>query len=288
MKYGLYVPPFGDYADARVLATLAKEAEEAGWDGFFTWDHLAFDWIAAPLVDPWVAYAAIAMNTSRIRFGPLVTPLARRRPWKVARETVSLDRLSDGRLIFGVGLGGGPAENAAFGDPSDPAELAGRLDEGLDVLTGLWRAEPFQYSGRYYQVKESLFQPGPLQAPRIPIWVGGFWPNRAPFRRAARWDGVFPLNKKDDEFLSPEQVRDIFAFIRRQRDPGLPDFDFAHSGCSSGDAPGRARDQVAPYAAAGVSWWLENVNPFRFGWRMNGPWPAAAMRERILQGPPRL
>lgn len=285
MKFGLYVPPFGEYANARVLANLAKDAEDAGWDGFFTWDHLAFDWISAPVVDPWVAYTAIAMTTQRIRFGPLVTPLPRRRPWKLARETVSLDHLSGGRLILGVGLGGGPAENAAFGEPYEPKELAGRLDEGLDVLTGLWRGEPFHYEGRYYQVKESLFLPAPLQSPRIPIWVGGFWPHRGPFRRAAKWDGVFPLNLNQDEFLSPEQIREIVAYVHGCRGSDTP-FDVAHSGFSSGSDPARARDQVAPYAEAGVTWWLDNINPWRFGWDMKGAWPFEAMRERILQGPP--
>ena len=287
MKFGLYVPPFGDYADARVLANLAKEAEESGWDGFFTWDHLAFDWITAPVVDPWIAYTAIAMNTQRIRFGPLVTPLPRRRPWKLARETVTLDRLSGGRLILGVGIGGGPAENAAFDEPREAKELGQRLDEGLEVLTGLWSGETFSYAGRYYQVKEARFMPPPLQSPRIPIWVGGFWPNKPPFRRAARWDGVFPLSIGQEQFLTPQQVRDVVAYVRQHRADDAP-FDVAHSAFSHGGDPARACEDAAPYAAAGVTWWLENVNPWRFGWDMQGAWPFEAMRERILQGPPRL
>ncbi len=291
MQFGLYVPPFGDYASARVLAGLAKDAEEAGWDGFFTWDHLAFDWIKAPLVDPWIAYAAIAMNTNRIRFGPLVTPLPRRRPWKLARETVSLDHLSNGRLTLGVGLGGGPAENAAFGEASEIKELGERLDEGLDVLAGLWSGESFHYAGRYYQVKEALFLPRPVQQPRIPVWVAGYWPNQAQkggaFRRAARWDGVFPLCRNDEEFLTPAEFREIIACVKQYRDTDK-DFDVVHTAFSDGANPSQAADWVAPYAAAGVTWWLENVNPFRFGWRMQGSWPFEAMRERILQGPPRL
>lgn len=287
MKYGLYVPPFGDYADARRLASLAKDAEEAGWDGFFTWDHLAFDWVRAPVVDPWVAYTAIGISTSRIRFGPLVTPLPRRRPWKVARETVSIDQLSGGRLILGVGLGGGPAENAAFNEAVDPKELGARLDEELEILTGLWSGEKFSYTGRYYQVKEAEFLPLPVQQPRIPIWVAGFWPGQAPFRRAARWDGVFPLNRNDNEFLSPAQIREIVAVVRQQRQSDRP-FDVAHSGFSDGKDPDRAACQVAAYQDAGVTWWLENINPFRFGWQMQGSWPVEAMRERILQGPPSL
>jgi alkanesulfonate monooxygenase SsuD/methylene tetrahydromethanopterin reductase-like flavin-dependent oxidoreductase (luciferase family) len=286
MKYGLYVPPFGDYADARVLASLAKDAETAGWDGFFTWDHLVMGW-KAPVVDPWVAYSAIALSTSRIRFGPLVTPLPRRRPWKLARETVSLDHLSGGRLILGVGIGGGPDEFEAFGEPAGLKELGERLDEALDVLTGLWSGETFHYAGRYYQVKEAHFLPCPLQTPRIPIWAGGFWPNRAPFRRAARWDGVFPLSIDQESFLTPEQVKDIVDTIYRFRTSQEP-FDVAHSGFTSGTHSNQAVERTALYAAAGVTWWLENVNPWRFGWQMEGPWPVEAMRERILQGPPRI
>jgi hypothetical protein len=290
MKFGLYVPPFGEYASARVLAELAKEAEDAGWDGFFTWDHLAFHWITAPLVDVWIACSAIAMNTTRIRFGPLVTPLARRRPWKVARETVSLDHLSGGRLVFGVGLGGGPADNEAFGEPSEPKELAGRLDEGLEVLSGLWTGETFHHEGRYYAVKETRFLPSPLQSPRIPIWVASYWPTNAkqagPFRRAARWDGIFPLSRDEEALLTPADIHDIIACVRRYRVTEEP-FDVIHTGVTPGADPARAAEQVAPFAKAGATWWLENVNPFSYGWRMQGPWPFEAMRERILQGPPR-
>ncbi len=172
MKYGLYIPPMNEYASARVLADLAKDAEQAGWEGFFTWDHIAPGWTNR-VVDPWVAFSAIAMNTRQIRFGPMVTPLARRRPWKLARETVSVDHLSDGRLTLGVGSGGGEAEFGAFGEVSDLKQLGEQLDEGLEVLTGLWSGETFHYDGRYYHVKETCFQPAALQKPRIPVWVGG-------------------------------------------------------------------------------------------------------------------
>ncbi len=287
MKFGLYVPPLGDYADARTLANLAKDAEEAGWDGFFTWDHMVMPWLDR-VVDPWVALSAMAMNTQRIRFGPLVTPLPRRRPWKVARETVSLDHLSDGRFILGVGIGGGEKEFAALGETSDPKLLGAQLDEGLDVLNGLWSGENFHYTGRFYHVEEALFLPRPLQKPRIPIWVGGFWPNPAPFRRAARWDGVFPLNQDQEAFMTPAQIREMMALIQAERERcGTVDapFDVAHSGFTSGKNSDQDAGRIAAYAAAGVTWWLENINPWRFGWEMQGAWPVEAMRERILQGP---
>lgn len=287
MNFALYVPPFGAYADARTLAGLARDAEQAGWDGFFLWDHVAFDWVTAPVVDPWVACTAIAMNTSRIRFGPMVTPLARRRPWKVARETVSLDHLSGGRLTLGVGLGGGRAEFEWLGEPAAPKVLGERLDEALQVLAGLWSAQPFHYEGQHYHIERAHFLPAPCQSPRIPIWVGGFWPNKPPFRRAARWDGVFPLALDQETFLKPEDIHDIVAWVRAHRPGGEP-FDVAHAGFTPGDNPAAARDRAAAYQAAGVTWWMEGINPFRFGWDMQGEWPVEAMRERILQGPPRL
>lgn len=286
MKFGLYVPPLGDFAYARTLADLAREAEQAGWEGFFTWDHMLVEW-PDRVVDPWVAYSAIAMNTERIRFGPTVTPLARRRPWKVARETTSLDHLSGGRMVLGVGVGGGPQEFDGLGETTGLKNLGAQLDEALEVLAGLWSGECFSFEGRYYHVKEARFQPAPLQKPRIPVWVGGFWPNKAPFRRAARWDGVFALNRDQESYMKPEDIRDLLAYIRRFRESDGP-FDVVHTGYSSGTDAAHAAGWVGAYQQAGVTWWLESINPWRFGWDMKGPWPVEAMRERILQGPPKL
>ena len=145
MKFGIYLPNFGAYGDARVLADLARDAENAGWDGFFIWDHIA-GW-KLPMVDPWVALTAIALNTERMRIGTTVTPLPRRRPWKLAREAVSIDHLSDGRLTLGVGIGGGEAEFAHLSEEPDPKKRGEMLDEALDVLTGVWSGEPFSFTG---------------------------------------------------------------------------------------------------------------------------------------------
>src|SRR5579884_3931949 len=145
MRYALNLPAFGEFADVRVLAALAREAEDAGWDGFFIWDHIQSE-RGRSVADPWVALAAIAVKTERIRIGALVTPLPRRRPWKFARETATLDHLSGGRLIVGVGIGGEwYREYSAFGEPVDDKTHAAQLDEGLDVLVGLWSGEPFSY-----------------------------------------------------------------------------------------------------------------------------------------------
>src|SRR5262249_15676842 len=154
-----------------------------GWDGFFLYDQIASEG-PKRLIDPLVALTAIALNTERIRFGPLVTPLARRRPWKVAREAATLAHLSHGRVVLGVGLGADRHEFDDLGETEDPKTRAAMLDESLDVLTGLWSGAPFSYSGQHYRLREALFLPPPVQTPRIPIWVGGIWPTRAPFRRA--------------------------------------------------------------------------------------------------------
>src|ERR1700730_5324126 len=151
MRYAMFLPNFGPFGDARVIADLAARAESAGWDGFFIWDHMVVSTNEAfPVADPWVALAAAATATSRVRLGALVTPLSRRRPWKVARETVTLDHLSGGRLIFGAGLGGSAAEGFAteFDDLGEQADLrarAGMLDEALEIIAGLWSGEPFSF-----------------------------------------------------------------------------------------------------------------------------------------------
>jgi alkanesulfonate monooxygenase SsuD/methylene tetrahydromethanopterin reductase-like flavin-dependent oxidoreductase (luciferase family) len=149
MQYGIYLPNFGNEIFPRLLADMASEAKDAGWDGFFLWDHILYSKTQKlRMVDPWIALAAMAMKTERIRLGTSVTPLPRRRPWKLARETVSLDHLSNGRLILSVGLGEpGDAEFGQFGEETDIKVRAAKLDEGLDVLAGLWRGKSFSYQG---------------------------------------------------------------------------------------------------------------------------------------------
>src|SRR5882757_3782415 len=154
MRFGIDTPQFGPYANPRTLAELARQAEESGWDGFFIWDHINVNW-PEEVADPWIALAAIASTTSRIRLGALITPLARRHPWKVARETVTLDHLSNGRLVFGAGIGSDSGrEYSAYGDSPDDKLHAAMLDEGLAVLTGLWSGEPFNYEGVHYHLTD--------------------------------------------------------------------------------------------------------------------------------------
>jgi alkanesulfonate monooxygenase SsuD/methylene tetrahydromethanopterin reductase-like flavin-dependent oxidoreductase (luciferase family) len=283
MHYGIYLPNFGPYGDARVLAGLARDAEDAGWDGFFLWDHVAG--YALPFVDPWVALTAVALNTQRLRIGTTVTPLPRRRPWKVARETVSLDHLSGGRLTLSVGIGLGEAEWDDLGEETALRKRGAMLDEALDILAGLWGGEPFSYAGQHYHVAKAHFLPKPLQQPRIPIWVGGFWPNKAPFRRAAHWDGVFPLFQTWDETEELVQLEEAVAYVKAHRRQESP-FDVVCVGMTPGAQPAQAAATVAARAQRGATWWLEMIAPFMADKGLEDEWPVEAMRERVLQGPP--
>jgi alkanesulfonate monooxygenase SsuD/methylene tetrahydromethanopterin reductase-like flavin-dependent oxidoreductase (luciferase family) len=271
MKFGVNLPPFGDFADARRVGDLAREAEHAGWDGFFLWDHVAIPWDDA-VADPWICLAAAALTTSRIRLGTMVTPLARRRQQKLARETVTLDRLAGGRLVLGVGLGLFAEEFDNLADTADPRIRGDMLDEALDVLTGLWTAAPFSHSGKHYRVDRAHFTPPPVQRPRIPIWVAGMWPNRPPFRRAAKWDGVFPITPDPfNKTLAPGDFLDILGYVAKYRTATGP-FEVVHGGFTQGSTAEAA--MVGAYRDAGVTWWLEAVSPDRV--------------DRIRHGPPTL
>ena len=287
MKYAVYVPIFGPYGDARVLIDLARTVEQAGWDGFFIWDQIT-GFSADNVADTEVALAAIALNTERIRLGSMITPLARRRPAKYAREMLTIDHLSNGRLICGVGLGVSPEEFGDLGDEADPKVRAEQLDESLDVITGLWRGEKFSYNGKHYTIKDATFLPAPVQKPRIPIWVAGTWPVKAPFRRAAKWDGVFPMfrGQQIGQMMPPDEYRPLIAFIQEQRQTDAP-FDIAHAGHTPND-PTQAAEIVRPYAEVGVTWWMESVDPWSYGGDTPAEsWPVDAMRERIISGPPK-
>jgi alkanesulfonate monooxygenase SsuD/methylene tetrahydromethanopterin reductase-like flavin-dependent oxidoreductase (luciferase family) len=277
MYYGIDLPTAGEFGDVRTLAALAGEAEEAGWDGFFLYDQIAAE-SPQPLVDLWIALAAVALQTKRIRLGPLVVPLARRRPWKVAREAVTLDHLSAGRFILGVGLGDSRAEFEHLGEEGDRKVRAAMLDESLDILNGLWRGQPFQYNGAHYHIAAAQFLPTPLQTPRIPIWVGGIWPNRAPFHRAARWDGAFPHYRGPNgiEMMPVQELQHLAAYLRAHRAGPAP-FDIILRNKLPLAEPGQEAERIATYAEAGLTWWLEGIE---------GRNSLAAVRACIRRGPP--
>jgi alkanesulfonate monooxygenase SsuD/methylene tetrahydromethanopterin reductase-like flavin-dependent oxidoreductase (luciferase family) len=258
MRYALYVPNFDTFGNAQVLADLACEAEAAGWDGFFIWDHLFGDGDSpsAPVADPWICLAAIAAQTKRIRLGALITPFARRRPWKLARETVTLDHLSNGRLVVGAGIGGDWwREYSAFGEAPENRVHAEMLDEGLDVISGLWSGESFSYNGAHYKINDARFLPQPVQQPRIPIWVAGWWPGTRPFQRAARWDGIVPNGGNGD--LSPADIQAMSTYIQARRTTDTP-FDIVFGGRARERDAAAATKMLAQYAEAGVTWWLES------------------------------
>ncbi len=288
MKFGINLANFGPYGEARVVAEMARDAEQAGWDGFFIWDHVAPDvWWPQNLVDPWIALTAAAMVTQSIRLGTLVTPLPRRRPWKVARETVSLDRLSGGRLTLGVGIGVRAMEWDNLGEEANLKARGAMLDEALDVLIGLWSGEKFSYDGAHYHVSETCFQPTPVQTPHIPIWVAGFWPNKAPFRRAARWDGLCPIFGGDPA-THAAQLGEAVAFVQAQMAEDKP-FDVVYTGHSLfGNSRAQAAEIIKPFADAGLTWWLEDTLPLNFWNEWDGSWPLETFREMIRQGPPAL
>ncbi len=283
MKFGLYLPNFGPFGDARVLAGLAHDAENSGWDGFFIWDHIAG--MGLRFVDTWVALATIAMSTHRIKIGTTVTPLPRRRPWKVARETVTIDHLSNGRLVLGVGIGGGTWEWEDLGEQTDLKERGIMLDEAISILVGLWSGEPFRYEGKHFHIKGTQFLPRPLQVPRIPIWVGGFWPNKAPFRRAAQWDGVFPLFDVETEEQELEKLGEAMSFIHAHR-TSTEAFDLVCTGFTDPEKQSEATEMIERRAELGMTWWLESLAPYRLGMGLQDDWPVDPLRKRILQGPP--
>jgi alkanesulfonate monooxygenase SsuD/methylene tetrahydromethanopterin reductase-like flavin-dependent oxidoreductase (luciferase family) len=280
MKFGLSLPTKDDFGDVHRIVESAVLAEESGWDGFFLWDHIAPG--LGPLVDPWIAIASVANHTRKMRLGLLITPLSRRRPWKVAREIVSLDHLSNGRMILGVGLGDfSKKEFEAFDEISDQRLRGDMLDEGLEIINGLQSGQPFRYSGEHYRIKQNtVFSPQPIQKPRIPIWVAGKWPNRRPFRRAALWDGVVPLargrSKKD--FLSLDEVKEIAAFIEKYRKADSP-FNLCVSGVLPGNSVSKHIAIVETYRSAGATWWIEFAYSGTGSYRQN--------LDRIRSGPPR-
>jgi alkanesulfonate monooxygenase SsuD/methylene tetrahydromethanopterin reductase-like flavin-dependent oxidoreductase (luciferase family) len=287
VRFSINIPNFGDFADARAVANVAEAAEQAGWDAVFVWDHVVHDKrrrVGDPFGDPWMLLTAAALATSRIRLGPLVTPVARRRPHQLARQVATLDSLSDGRVIFGAGLGG-PIEDefGSFGEPTDPVVLAEMLDEGLDLLARYWSGEPVDHDGRHYQVRDVTLLPAPVQRPRPPVWVAGYWPKRRPMRRAVRWDGAVPLFESARHGYPPaiDEVRDLVAFLRRQRADDRP-FEIVVGGASPAD-PAGARDLIGPMADAGATWWDERQ--VQGGPDLDRLEP---ILRRIEHGPPRL
>lgn len=271
MRFAVNCPP---HAEPAALVDLAIAAEHAGWDAFLLWDHMVVDRAGVAIVDPWVTLGAIAARTGRLRIGTCVTPLARRQPQKVARETTTLDRLSAGRLILGAGLGFPDDEFTTFGQSANPRTRAARLDEALTIVDGLWTGEMFEFSGEHFRVEPVRFLPTPVQTPRPPVWVACMLPHRAALRRAARWDGVLPMKLGADgvAFVDPDDVASIVAEIAARRG-SLDGFDVVINPGFPDPAP------IEDFAAAGATWWMQSMGEFP-GW-------VDELHKIVDAGPPR-
>ncbi|WP_426502268.1 LLM class flavin-dependent oxidoreductase [Dactylosporangium sp. McL0621] len=248
-RSAIWLPLFDELADPVTVTGLAAAAEEAGWDGFFVWDHVRWRAPVRSVADPWVTLAAIAAGTSRLRIGPMVTPLPRRRPAKVARETATLDRLSDGRLTLGVGIGGDASgELSRLGEEPDDRRRGEMLDEALEILAAAWSGSPVRHRGAHYLVDDVEFRPGPVQGPAVPIWVAAFPGAAKPLRRAARHQGFFPVN-----FEHADQLAEAVATVTAMRpDPTAP-YDIAAERPPGADP--------APLVRAGATWLLTAFEP---------------------------
>lgn len=285
MRYSINIPNFGDFADARAVATVARTAEDAGWDGLFLWDHVVHSKElrrSQPFGDPWMLLTAAALATTKITIGPLLTPVARRRPEQLARQVATLDALSSGRVIFAAGLGAPITDEfGSFGDTTDPRLLAERLDEGLDLLARYWTGERVDHHGKHYRVNDVALLPATVQQPHPPIWIGGYWPNKAPMRRAARWDGVVPLFASATHGVppDPDEVRSMIDYVATQRSDDTS-FEVVIGGTSR---PESAADVVGALAEAGATWWDERMVQGKPGLDELGP-----VLRRVEQGPPRI
>jgi alkanesulfonate monooxygenase SsuD/methylene tetrahydromethanopterin reductase-like flavin-dependent oxidoreductase (luciferase family) len=272
MHYAIEVVPFGTYSDPHNILTLSKAAEEAGWEGLFVWDHLGYV-SGVPGSDPWVILAAVAATTKTMKIGVEITPIARTRPHVLIQTLVSLDLLSNGRLIFGAGLGHVSEEFSLFGESSDLKSRATKLDEGLDILNYFMAGESFSYHGECFTVEGSKMIPLPLQRPRIPIWIGGR--SHPALRRAARWDGWVMTGAGSEGKMkrSPEYLAGKVKEIIQNRSQATP-FEVAVSGYSAI----KQHTLTLDYEIAGATWWLESLSDERGSF--------VDMLSRVKEGPP--
>lgn len=266
--------------DIQSIPELTAEAEAAGWDGVFIPDCISIEtpeYPAAPGYDPWIMLTLMAVRTERVRLGTMLTSPSRRRPWKLARETVTLDHLSHGRLVLPLGLGAAE-DDAGFykvGEAMDRKTRAQLMDESIDILTGLWSGKPFAYDGVHYHIQEMTLLPPPVQQPRIPIWVVGAWPRMQSMRRVLKCDGIMPA--RTDGPVMPTDIQAIKSFVEQHR-PLTNPFDIVWEGETPGDNPAKASEILRPWIDAGITWWLETR------WGSVSP---EEVRKRIQQGPPR-
>lgn len=270
LRFGIAPANWGPFGNPRDAAHLAVVAEEAGWDGYFTWDALIVKEDPPPTYDPWVILSAVAMATERIRIGTCVAVVPRYKPHLLAMTLASLDVLSEGRVTLGVGIGdwSEPRNFDAFGEPTDLRIRAEKLDEGLGIITRLWSGEKIDHRGKHYIVEDFALTAVPVQRPRIPIWVGG--DSQPALRRAARWDGWIGPDDNPLE-TTPDDVTVVRGRLH-EAGASLQSVDIAWAGKTN---PGDG-ELVAAYRRAGATWWIEIL----LGGREE-------VHTRVADGPPR-
>ncbi len=287
MRYGIVDPA----SDPLTIAELAVEAEQAGWDGVFLADALAIEppgFPAFPWFDTWVALAACAMRTRRIRLGSMLTAVPRHKPWELARQAGTLDHLSGGRAILAAGIGAAEHDGGFYkvGEPMDIQTRAERLDEALEIIAGLWTGHPVEFHGKHFQVDKMTMLPAAVQQPRIPIWVVGVWPKMKSMRRALRYDGVIPQRYKGTPASppwTPEEVATLDKWMKEQ-DAEKKNFDICVGGSTATKEKRKAVKKAEAYSQAGATWWLESF----YGMPNKSPVEYAELvRARIRQGPPK-
>lgn len=281
MRQGISISAVGPGGDPRTMAQLAAAAEDAGWDAVFLEDYIVYPGTQAPATyDPWLVLAAMAVATKTIRLGTLVTPITRRRPWKLAMEATTLDHLSDGRVILGLGAGEAAETSfAAVHESASQRDLAAKLDESLEILARLFEGTRLTFHGAHYRIDRLQLLPRPVQRPRIPIWVGGDWLLSGVRRRLTRWDGTCAYHGKpgtpESRPLDAGEVRDLRAWVERQREGGLNGYDICVGGRPRDTDLGREHEYLGSLAEAGATWWQE--------WP--GPGDASRVRRAVLAGP---
>ncbi|MHA2357529.1 MAG: LLM class flavin-dependent oxidoreductase [Candidatus Heimdallarchaeaceae archaeon] len=284
MNFGVVLP-----LDANIhsYGKIASKAENAGWDGVFVWDAISVGPKSNPMKinDPWIVLALIAENTEKVRIGTYVTGLPRRRPWKLAREMITLDHLSNGRLT--VTLATGAADDAAFSLVNEEPDVkirARKLDEGIDVLKGLLSGEQFSYQGEYFQINEMILHPPPIQKPCIPMWIVGVWGRKNSFNRTLKCEGIAPISLKDGKIsgITPKELKCMSKFLKEEVKL-TKQFDIIVDGETPGDDTKKASSIITPWQEAGATWWMENA--YFQPWSNGG---LEGLHKRIKLGPPTL
>jgi hypothetical protein len=270
MKCGIVMP----YPSAGDAVEFAAVAEDHDWDGFFVWESV---WG----IDAWVSLGAAAVKTKTIQLGTMLSPLSRMRPWKVASEYITLDQLSGGRAILAVGLGAADTGFAEFGEETNMKVRAELMDEALDIITGLFDGQPFEYPGKHYKVESTQFFPPPNPIKQT-IWVVGLLGSNRSMSRVVKFQGLLPSVRDGNgkwRALEPGDVEQMRDFVEQQGcDEG---YDIVVEGTTPGDDSVKAAEEVRKWQDAGATWWVESM------WQIqNEPGRRALFEERIKQGPP--